>query len=1095
MQTILSAMSNKLGCLQYAEAHRKRSLITLPNFQLTCRADNHSLDSSREIWGTDHMKRIVSSQNATVLYYSLLENQLLIWVLAPGEGVVRFYSTKASTAHTFTQQITKLLSDMRADWDTSELLTTSEARALPLRDAEIQNLRLNNMKHYESKTKYKSTESEHMNSTITQTPNDSARGTNALSEESLNSKKTGNDSSCDFTKILNESSSTGAETTTCLNDQEKITRKPALRQLYEILISPVSDILENLKQGSHLVIVPDKILNFCPFGALLDHQDKNLYERFSISYISCLLLLDRVIQNELSSLSAEDALNVKRKQACGGGVAQYLSELPGNFHLHNANPDPDSADDTSDSTKKYQRQSINLKEVSNPRLVSYRTHVSPVQKSINMDKTRLELPGRSQTSESRSRSHSPRAEKSGVMAPNLLSDHPSVVEKMLATHTYSTLCAETWTHTDVTSSSQVIPQFQQISDPRTALVFGCPWITQGIKIHDKEWRPKPDLIKAQSELMLVSQCLGTDPILGEQATRQELLTSLETAEVIHIGTWACMRDGLLLVTPEPLTDKEDDTSHLVTISDILNVRLRAKLVVLSTCGLSPARAEQECPMKLAGSFLSAGAECVLVCKWPVPDEVLCKFLVHFYHTLQNSEFVSKALSSGIKAIREDNRWSHVCHWSGFMLVGKDTKMSLSDVRHAQLDQLIDKCEAETEESSAVPILNPKSSIPNFGSKEENLAMLQLHLKNLLRNHYKNPQVIPELFDLLDTALKRLHTMDSTKLPCQLTELLAKNHQAMNLLKWLGFHFQAKEAKLTNPYIIFPHWNTDHLLIPTYDALKAASELTCSPACVTAICETLPLSQDKISILIDLLTITKHASDIQLRVTDFSVHPLWHNTRTKALLTTTGFHQVGLLLSFNMVGMHKQLLVAMLQLLLSFSCYKSPVLLFKLDVNLLGHSNKARDPVIECPKLPSLMPLLLPRNQLRMSSPWLSVIEQKDEMQEKIKLARSATNLSEEYLGHLEKAKTWHHTTVTAQAKETLDKYGRPSSSPKSKVKVKPGSTPSEPRVPVDYEKLLTPRVVRQRRNYAHFVLEERVENIDKRKKDNLVKLYLPYIHS
>ena len=39
------------------------------------------------------------------------------------------------------------------------------------------------------------------------------------------------------------------------------------------------------------------------------------------------------------------------------------------------------------------------------------------------------------------------------------------------------------------------------------------------------------------------------------------------------------------------------------------------------------------------------------------------------------------------------------------------------------------------------------------------------------------------------------------------------------------------------------------------------------------------------------------------------------------------------------------------------------------------------------RLPSLTPLLLPRNQLRMSTPWLSAVEKSEEMEEKIKLAK------------------------------------------------------------------------------------------------------------
>ena len=47
---------------------------------------------------------------------------------------------------------------------------------------------------------------------------------------------------------------------------------------------------------------------------------------------------------------------------------------------------------------------------------------------------------------------------------------------MLSVHTLSTLTSRTSTGTDISSSTQVVPEFKQISDPRAALVFGCPSI-------------------------------------------------------------------------------------------------------------------------------------------------------------------------------------------------------------------------------------------------------------------------------------------------------------------------------------------------------------------------------------------------------------------------------------------------------------------------------------------------------------------------------------------------------------------------------------------------------------------------------------------
>jgi hypothetical protein len=53
-----------------------------------------------------------------------------------------------------------------------------------------------------------------------------------------------------------------------------------------------------------------------------------------------------------------------------------------------------------------------------------------------------------------------------------------------------------------------------------------------------------------------------------------------------------------------------------------------------------------------------------------------------------------------------------------------------------------------------------------------------------------------------------------------------------------------------------------------------------------------------SVSLTQLAITKHASEVQLKVSDLSVRPLWQNSQIKKVLTATGFHQIGLLLNFN-----------------------------------------------------------------------------------------------------------------------------------------------------------------------------------------------------
>ncbi|KAK3780031.1 hypothetical protein RRG08_029724 [Elysia crispata] len=1053
MQTVLARASNKLGCLQYAEAHRKRGVVALPNFQATCRASNHSLDSNREIWGTDHMHRIVSEQSATVLYYTLMDQLLLIWVLQPAVGVARFYTTSTTKDNSFPDQITSLLDEMREGVNKSYLYSNAEPRALPLKDADVQHIRAQNLRLSSAKPK-------------------------KSSSRASTSKK-----------------------------------KPALRRLFDMLIGPVSDLLDQLEEGDHVVIVPDKQLRMCPFAALLDYCGKPLGERFYITSVPCLLLLDRVVQNELSSLSLQGELEFQRRQARKGGITCRLGEDQSQGKKISLTR-LGLASDRQDAGSVVSRQKpLTLREVSNPRLASSHGlhHSASISEGSNLPKktgrsresTFLSVGGRS----GKGFSITPVPEdKVSVGAPEKVLNKPSTrslglptsLDKMLSVHTLSTLTSRTSTGTDISSSTQVVPEFKQISDPRAALVFGCPSIPDCILIHEKQWHPKATLERAQKELCSVAQCLGTHAVTGESCTKREVIARLSTAHIVHIATWACLKEGLLLMTPDPLINgQQDDFSHLMTISDILNMKLRAKIVVLSSSGLSVSRSQQESPVTLASSFLSAGCESVLVCLWPIPDDALCKFLFHFYMALQEANLVTQALKDGVAALQGDDRWNHPYHWASFLLIGKDTKICIREIKHAQLDQLLDKVETQIENESERPVLNPKAPVPNVASKEDNLATLQSHLQELFRQHYNNPQVLPGLIDLLDSSLKRLHTSEINKQPVRLSDVIARSGHSLDILKWLGFHFQAKGEQLSCPYVIFPHWNSDELLIPAYDALKASLDMVSNPACVSALCDALPLTQDNISCLIDLMSITKHAPEIQLKVTDLSVHPLWHHTKTQALLTTTGFHQVGLLLTFNMTATYRQLLTSMLQLLLSLSCHKSPVLLYRLDVNLLGRSSgtASKTSDVEGPRLTSLTPLIIPRNQLRMSTPWLSVVESHEEMAEKIKLAKSATNLSEDFTDYIERARSWHQTTVEAQANESLEKFGRPASMPRQKVKVKSGATASQRRVPLNEIRQLTPREVNQRRDYAHFVLHDRISDINKRKKDGVIKLYLPYIKS
>ncbi|XP_069120674.1 tetratricopeptide repeat protein 28-like isoform X2 [Argopecten irradians] len=1056
MQSVLAKLGNKDECLQFAEMYRRRHLTQQPGYlaSLSLGLTSYSHGSVLEVWSPDRINRLVSQQSAYVLFYSLIDSHLLLWVLAPGQGVVRFYSRKAEDDKNMVQQVKDTLDEMREYTDRKSLQSSCENRCLPPKDLELELVRKKNL---------------------------------MLGKTDSDLKKTTSEEDASMEKPL----------------------KTPARRLFDLLLAPVEDILIKLEPKSPLIIIPDKQLHHCPFGILQDWYSRYLYDRFRITYLPSLLALEKVINNELNHLREKDDLEFERTQARKGGLSKVLSLM---MPSASTTPGENSSVASSEAI-------IDLKKVSNPRLVtsSMSRGKTPVKDNtklsddLNKVSTRQStqiLPGISEFSgtEAASLQHLP-VEKLNptisVLSPRPVIGYPVLPDKMLNIHNYSTLTTRTSTGTDITTSAQCITQFEQVSSQDRCMVIGNPMLPEKLMLHGREWRPSLlDLDWARQECKTIASYLDVDAITGCEATKERFLQDAPKATVLHIASYGCYKEGLLVFSPSPVQLEEGppkESSYLVTVEDILDLKLSAQLVVLNV-GYSPYRLKETINpgYELAGAFLAAGAECVLVYGWPLPNEAVNKFYFHFYANLQSGTYLTAATTTALQAVREDNRFSEPYYWCPFLLVGKDVMVNLKEIRHSQLDQTLDKTEKTVEEEIGQEILNPKSSLPKVPVREDHLLTLQSLLGTILYHHTKQPHVVPELIDLLDSSLKRLHTEELNQQTTNLSLHLTGSIGGLDLLKCLGFHFQAKGATLSNPYVVYPHWNRDELLVPCYDALRAVSEITKDTTCTERIHSMLPLSQDMVSLIIDLTSITKHAPEIQLKVNDLSVRPLWQNPSVKKTLNAIGFHQIGLLLNFNRTPQNKTLLTAVLQLFLALSAYKSQVLLYRLDVNLLGKpgTTKAIKPTMlqEVGRLPSLTPLLLPRNQLRMSTPWLSRAEKADEMDEKVKLARGKSDLDERYTEYQERARTWHQITVVAQANESLSKFGRPRTTP-TKVKVLPGASASRERIPVQREHMMGIPEVDQRRDYAQYVLQQRLNNIDLRHRNDVMKLYLPYIQS
>ena len=178
-----------------------------------------------------------------------------------------------------------------------------------------------------------------------------------------------------------------------------------------------------------------------------------------------------------------------------------------------------------------------------------------------------------------------------------------------------------------------------------------------------------------SEFGAFAAILKCDVLTGEKATKSAVLSHLSQAECIHLSCHISWQLSALVLSPgefveskastettpehEPknkrfstIEEENEDSSEnsesddmpalsdfLLTAADIINCKLSAKLVVLS-CGHSPDDEDQANNLKfsdgliaLTKAILAAGAQCVLVTLWPVPESAVHLVMKPLYSAL------------------------------------------------------------------------------------------------------------------------------------------------------------------------------------------------------------------------------------------------------------------------------------------------------------------------------------------------------------------------------------------------------------------------------------------------------------------------------
>ena len=200
-----------------------------------------------------------------------------------------------------------------------------------------------------------------------------------------------------------------------------------------------------------------------------------------------------------------------------------------------------------------------------------------------------------------------------------------------------------------------------------ALIVGDPDVGQ-VRYEGEICHP-PRLPFALREAEMISQLLGTNPLVEKHATKQVILQSINSVSLIHFAAHGNAERGEIVLAPSRSTSEiPQEEDYLLTMADISQVQLRAKLVVLSCCHSAKGQIRAEGVVGIARAFLGAGARSVLVALWAIDDIATEKFMSRFYEHLVRGESASESLYQAMKWMRS-NGFSDIQEWAPFELIG------------------------------------------------------------------------------------------------------------------------------------------------------------------------------------------------------------------------------------------------------------------------------------------------------------------------------------------------------------------------------------------------------------------------------------------
>ncbi len=203
----------------------------------------------------------------------------------------------------------------------------------------------------------------------------------------------------------------------------------------------------------------------------------------------------------------------------------------------------------------------------------------------------------------------------------------------------------------------------------SALVVGNPTMPKLPAQIDRPAESLEPLAGAEREAKEIAPLLGTQALTGDRATKAAIVKLMPQQQIIHLATHGLLDDfkGLGIPGAIALAPSGKDNG-LLTADEILNLKLKAELVVLSACDTGRGRITGDGVIGLSRSFITAGVSSIIVSLWAVPDSPTASLMTEFYQALKRNPDKAQALRQAM--LKTMQRYPNPRDWAAFSLIGE-----------------------------------------------------------------------------------------------------------------------------------------------------------------------------------------------------------------------------------------------------------------------------------------------------------------------------------------------------------------------------------------------------------------------------------------